>query len=598
MRKLLSFLQNLSPVWCVLPVCGSALFAQHLSPKRGVLHQNGSTRYTVAALDKVLQVTLFLVLAAGMAGIASAETPVLTNNLFSVSLDGSSQRIEVVDQRNRMSWKQVSIPSPQVFNAQAFAQRPSMKGRTTGWKGSAEIETANGNRFALGWSPEHRELYLQAELSSGRNEGDALEVWIGDSQILLKAIDEENGMELVPERYYETKRESVLHGKQTPDGQLFQAVLPMENFVSLNHWNETQRFVAVALNVKRASGGYSDRWPVGNEPDRLWSFAQIALNGKEALPDGLKLFDPEIRNPKQENGMLSFGTTLCAMSRAGAIQVPARVELSLTEDGVRQRILPEPFPAPLQDLVWPCAFVLDAKESWTIYPNDSGMLVPSAVQHPQAVNELWIYDGPFFDINGTTSATTGMVDRRPDGGAGFLSIVEPPWTAYYRSHFINVGNESYRVPFYYWWADQNKLEKEYELIHCFVEKGSYSALAKQYRKHLKEEGRFKTFKEKVAEQPLNERIVGAPVFWLYSAKGPESFLDIAEDMVADGIDRAILNLDPYYYEMLGMHGHAKGMEQVVARLADKGFVVSRYDQYRDTHPVVPGRLVYQQWNTE
>ena len=528
----------------------------------------------------------------------SVNAMVLTNHQFSVSLDGNSQRIEVVDQRSQMRRHQVSLPSPPVFNAQALAKRPSLKNRAIGWDGSVEMQAVNGNRFSLAWSPEYNELYLQAELSSGWQTGGALEVWIGDSQILLTASDKNGGAALFPERYYETKREPALYGEKTDGGYLFQAVLPMENFISLDNWDETQRFIAAAFNVRWAAGGYSDRWPIGNEPDRLWSFAQVALSTEKASPEGVELFNPKIRNPKQENGRLSFGTTLCAMSRAGAVQVPARVELSLTENGVVQKILPEPVSVPLHDLIWPCAFVLAGTEAWTIYPNDSGMLVPTAVDHPQAVNEAWIYDGLIYDFNGTTSAGLGMVDRSAgDDGAGFFSIVEPPWTAHYRSHTVDVNGAWCRVPFYYWYADQGALEKEYELIHCFVEKGSYSALAKIYRSRLQEQGRFKSFKEKVKEQPLNERVIGAPVFWLYSAKGPQSFVRIGEQMKADGIDRAILNLDPYYYDMLGLHSHAEEMEKVIAQLTEMGFIVSRYDQYRDTHPFVPDRIVYQQWNT-
>jgi len=536
---------------------------------------------------------LCMILGSGL----STNAIILENRSFSASLDGNSQRITVTDRRNQMRWKQVSLPSPPLFTAQELTQRPSLNGRTKGWDGSAEINTSNGNQFVLGWSSERRELYLQAELSNGWQPNGALEVWIGDSQILLTATSADCGASLCAERYYETKREPILHGEENGDGYLFQAVLPMENFASLNNWNESQRFIAVAFNVRWAAGGYSGRWPTGNDPDRLWSFAQIALTSGKVSPKRIELFDPEIQNPIKKTRELSFETTLCAMSRAGAVQIPARVVLSLTESGVQQRIFPKPASMPLHDLVWPCAFVLDTKESWTIYPNDSGMLVPSAVGHPQAVDDPWVYDGPIFDINGTTSATTGLVDRRPDGGAGYLCIVEPPWTAHYRSHFVKVGNEPHRIPFYYWLADQNKLEKEYELSHCFVTQGSYSALAKLYRKHLQKQGRFKTFKEKVLEQPLNERVIGAPVIWLYSAKGPESLLEIAEQMHDDGIDRAILNLDPHYYEALGLHSYATEMEQVVAALTDKGYLVSRYDQYRDTHPLVPGRITYLQWNT-
>lgn len=532
---------------------------------------------------------LFVVcLGAALSGVAAR--PILKNNRFVVSLDGDSQRIEVTDERSRMRWHQVSLPSPKVFFAPILKERPLLDGRASGWDESGAVLTEKGNRFVLNISLKSRELYLYAEISNGWKLGSELEVWIGDSQITLMVGDE--GAALSPGKYVELKRAPELFGNVSGNSCVLQAILPMENFGSLAGWAEDQRFIAVALNVRSPDGGFLERWPQGNEPDKLWSFAQASVSDET-----LSLFDPEVRSLKKKNGRLTFETDLCAMSRAGAVQVPAKVQLELSGNGVEQKIVPEPTSVVLHDLIWPCAFVLDEEESWTIYPNDSGMIVPTAVTHPQAVDEAWIYDGLIYDFNGTTSAGMGMVDRRSEDGPGFFSIVEPPWTAHYRSHRVRVDGTGYRVPFYYWFADQGKLEKEYTLTHCFTADGSYSALAKQYRKYLQEHGRFKSFREKLKEQPLNERVIGAPVFWFYSAMGPAAFVRMAEQMKSDGMDRAILNLDPYYYEMLGLHEHAKQMETAIKQMTNMGYVVSRYDQYRDTHPNVPGRIAYEQWNT-
>jgi hypothetical protein len=546
-------------------------------------------------------VLTYLLLAGALAEVAE---PSLDNGRFQIKLDGNSLRLEVLDLRNRKHWRQVSHPSPVVFPLPVLAQSPKLDGTLRGWATLAEVKTPAGNRFVLNFSPVSRELFLHVEIASSQvvslpkgdlSRGDAIEVCIGDSRILL-APKTGGGALLQPMRFYEEKRPPSLWAEIQEGKWVLEAALPIENFAALDSWTQEQRFLAVALNTRNEAGEWTDRWPVGNIVDQLITYAQGDLklpdpSGKQAI-----LFDPSVRDLMIVDDILCFQTTLCAMSRGGAVLVPARVEISLDETTVHQRILPEDPNVVIHDITWPAAFVLDSEESWTVFPKDSGFILPTAPSHPRAVAMEWFYNGRIYDMNGTSSAGVGMIDRSSEDGIGFFTMVEPPWTAYYRSQVIDFSGERYRVPFFGWSADLGKTENAYELIHTFTEGGSYTSLAKEYRRHLQVRGRFKDFDQKVREVPLNQRVIGAPVIWLYSAQGPQSLVRIAESLKEDGFQKAILNLDPFYYETLGLTEYAREMESAIAQIVAMGFVASRYDQYRDTHPLVPGRIIYQQWN--
>jgi hypothetical protein len=147
-------------------------------------------------------------------------------------------------------------------------------------------------------------------------------------------------------------------------------------------------------------------------------------------------------------------------------------------------------------------------------------------------------------------------------------------------------------------SDLGRFPHDFRVLLHTQEHGGYVGMAKRYRRHLREQGRLRTFGEKVERNPRHERVIGAPVFWLEATGHPRRISEALQLMAGDGLDRAIVNLHAWYYDQVGRPDWATALEQVTATARDLGYLVSWYDQYRDTHPLRPGRPVFEQWHTD
>ncbi len=101
-----------------------------------------------------------------------------------------------------------------------------------------------------------------------------------------------------------------------------------------------------------------------------------------------------------------------------------------------------------------------------------------------------------------------------------------------------------------------KLQYPRRVRLCFFEKGNYVDMAKRYRQHVKETGHFVGLKEKIARNPLVERLIGCPVIHtgILSHIQPES--------------RYYHKDDPAKNHQLTTFGERA---QQLRQLADKGF---------------------------
>ena len=83
-------------------------------------------------------------------------------------------------------------------------------------------------------------------------------------------------------------------------------------------------------------------------------------------------------------------------------------------------------------------------------------------------------------------------------------------------------------------------------------RGGYVAMAKRYRAAARREGLVKTFREKVKERPLVDRLLGAPNVWYSRAKDDPSRLEMARELHAAGIDRFLWSAGGYPDEVKGI----------------------------------------------
>lgn len=148
---------------------------------------------------------------------------------------------------------------------------------------------------------------------------------------------------------------------------------------------------------------------------------------------------------------------------------------------------------------------------------------------------------------------------------------------------------------------------------CFLERGGYVELAKRYRRHVVENGRFVSLKEKIARSPLVARLIGSPVLhtqttWhcepesIYFDKQDASKNDTCTtfDQTAErlrqlhsmGVERIYLHLDGWGYRGYdNLHpdivppspiaGEWGGMRRLGDVCEELGYVFAIHDQYRD-----------------
>ena len=100
----------------------------------------------------------------------------------------------------------------------------------------------------------------------------------------------------------------------------------------------------------------------------------------------------------------------------------------------------------------------------------------------------------------------------------------------------------------------------------FFDKGGYVAMCKRYRAYAKEQGKLKTFAEKVQSRPMVDRLLGAPNIWNWSGDK----IAMAKKLKEAGIDRFLWSAG----------GDAKQVSELTKM---DGVLVSRYDVYRDIY---------------
>jgi hypothetical protein len=248
---------------------------------------------------------------------------------------------------------------------------------------------------------------------------------------------------------------------------------------------------------------------------------------------------------------------------------------------------------------WPGA-IADTCFDTTIVPFMQGMLLPK-----DWPDKVWLYDSvcygrglymPWWGHQKENSAILVLIETPADAGCRFE---HPPG-----------GPTKMQLK---WIHCLGKLQYPRRVRLCFFEKGNYVDMAKRYRQHVKETGHFVGLKEKIARNPLVERLIGCPVIHtgILSHIQPESryyhkddpaknhqltsFDERAQQLrqLADkGINRAYVHLDGWGFRGYdNLHpdilppcpeaGGWQGMKDFAETCDQLGYVFAIHDQYRD-----------------
>ena len=307
--------------------------------------------------------------------------------------------------------------------------------------------------------------------------------------------------------------------------------------------------------------------------------------------------------PYRTGALTGIKVSLAGFRDAAGLDVEARIDLFIGLEGKDEdlvcRILAEDGDARVRELLWPASFEPGAFES-AVVPFMQGMWLPK--DWPRAVR---LYDSMSYG-RGLYMPWWGF-ERRD---AAVLVLLETPDDAGCRFDHPAGGPTSIDVR---WVHSLGRWSYPRIVRFAFLDGGGYVGLAKRYRRHVIEAGRFVSLREKIARNPLVGKLVGAPVVHtsiLYHVQPQSSYYDKKDPaknhqlvtfdrraaelkaLSALGVGRAYVHLDGWGFrgydnlhpDILPPSPEAGGWDGM-KRLADAcdamGFVFAIHDQYRD-----------------
>lgn len=173
------------------------------------------------------------------------------------------------------------------------------------------------------------------------------------------------------------------------------------------------------------------------------------------------------------------------------------VDLEWPEEELVFQVLPSEGQAAIRQCRWPGPFAPDQVDA-TVVPFMQGMLLPR--DWPR---EVRLYDSmcygrglymPWWGHTRGSNSVLVLLETPDDGGCRFSHPAGGPTR-------IEVQ----------WTHSLGRLAYPRRVRVCFFTPGGYVDLAKRYRRHLVENGRFVSLAEKIARSPLVERLMGSPV---------------------------------------------------------------------------------------
>lgn len=321
---------------------------------------------------------------------------------------------------------------------------------------------------------------------------------------------------------------------------------------------------------------------------QTWNQYRVSRDGGADCPA------PELLSVTPERRRFVLRVWLDGRRKDGA-SAPAPFELVVSLDAAEAEMTLDFIPK--TDGAWNEAahgdvFALASDTSHVLLPHAEGLLAPVRRDAPDFLDlgKDYIYSGL-----GAYCACLGLVDTAR--GDGLLYYFDDPELAGYESATLTVNGVNVMAPRLVWRGSKHQFSRPPRVTVCFEAEGGYVALAKRYENRYRAKGLFKSLREKAEENPAVDALVGAPVFWVH--RTPQDVLDVATMLKDDGVDRAILEVGFTNYEVVpGGEKDATDLEGVVRRIRDMGYVVSRYDQYRDAFRRDEHESPYHQINTD
>jgi len=342
----------------------------------------------------------------------------------------------------------------------------------------------------------------------------------------------------------------------------------------------------------------------GSDWSTVTSFAGDLVVETSGKPCSLRLADATERTITPYRTGFKTGVKIAlAGFPHEATNVDARLDLYVCLEGRHEELVCELVAhendTRVLECLWPAALAPAAFDT-TVVPFMQGMLLPKS--WPQKV---WLYDTMCYG-RGLYMPWWG----HQSGNSALLVLIETPDDAGCRFEHPAGGPTRMQLR---WVHSLGEMRYPRRVRYCFFDKGNYVNMAKRYRQHVRETGHFVSLQEKIARNPLVEKLLGSPVVHtsILAHIQPESHYYHKDDpaknhqlttfderarqlrRLADkGIARAYVHLDGWGFRGYdNLHpdvlppgpdaGGFEGMKRLAQTCDELGYVFAIHDQYRD-----------------
>ena len=585
-------------------------------------------------MKKYLSFPVWLLMCATALGsLGEAAASGIENDVLKISIDESQNTIIVLDKRTGRIWKQdcvVPMREPTVVCPLAAAA-PAMDGGETGWAG-IQIPVGHEKIFNQGVAASQvsgsaklmhdaERLYVRMAVSDSKVvlspsemekpwESDSIELWFGKTAatfVVTAPSDTAKASEPSLKVYWSGAIEGgpsvETHLFLTADGYTAVLSIPLTGFPQLHDAVANDTGIAFAIGINSADA-------VGERKERRYFPSTFTLEA----PGALLAFSPESATKiiaQNQSGAaptldlvgvdsdaktIMFNANLPGIRKSGdAAQASFKLAYALDPVKPDLTITFKPqMEGDWSEVSYPYVFSMPEEDSYLLFPHSEGLLVPVHKNAPDyfELNKDYIHSG-----FGPYCACLGLVNLGK--GDGLLIYFPDPELAGYEMVDVDAVHSDVTAPSMFWRGNKYKFDRDRRLTFSFQDEGGYVAMAKKYQQFVKDAGAFKTLKEKAQEIPAVNQMIGAPVFWIAARETPLLVQDVARMMAEDGIDKALIEVcDSYFYRMKGREKEAVELEGVVKQIRDMGYVVSRYDEYRECAEKDDTVSVYDQMHTE
>ncbi|KAA3607094.1 MAG: hypothetical protein DWQ01_15425 [Planctomycetota bacterium] len=216
-------------------------------------------------------------------------------------------------------------------------------------------------------------------------------------------------------------------------------------------------------------------------------------------------------------------------------------------------------------LVWPPPFAGE-QGAFLVLPMNEGLIYPVHETATFQNNRL-----PFYAGHGGLSMAWYGMSFLEKQGEGWMAILDTRDDASLEIGKPPGGNTKVFTAWTRWEPSLGDFRYNRRMRFVFFQEGGYVAQAKRYREHARENGLLKTLREKAAENPDVDKLIGAPNVWMPRFAFGENFdrLKAVQELKDVGIDRLMLS------------GHDASASDVAKLNQNPDVLIARYDIFED-----------------